>query len=157
MCTLQRIGLFFNHLNTEDEHRCNSNIYRSPILFYYIQDEWLTVTFSILCSDNLRVVALVSLITLLLLHPQRHPDSMQWAAAVARQPTVICKQTTRDLLRKRVTKDKLSTYCICYIAAEATIGMSSNKLSAVLEEQIRRLCLNDFPCGYGSWVSFLQL
>ncbi|XP_026199442.1 leucine-rich repeat-containing protein 43 [Anabas testudineus] len=29
--------------------------------------------------------------------------------------------------------------------------MSSNKLSAVLEEQIRRLCLNDFPCGYGSW------
>ncbi|XP_042276405.1 leucine-rich repeat-containing protein 43-like [Thunnus maccoyii] len=29
--------------------------------------------------------------------------------------------------------------------------MSSNTLSAVLEKQIRRLCLNDFPCGYGSW------
>ncbi|XP_068460999.1 leucine-rich repeat-containing protein 43-like [Clinocottus analis] len=29
--------------------------------------------------------------------------------------------------------------------------MSSNKLSAVLEKQIRRLCLNDFPCGYGTW------
>uniref|UniRef100_A0A7N8YR11 Leucine rich repeat containing 43 n=1 Tax=Mastacembelus armatus TaxID=205130 RepID=A0A7N8YR11_9TELE len=32
--------------------------------------------------------------------------------------------------------------------------MSSNTLSAVLEKQIRRLCLNDFPCGNGSWVSF---
>ncbi|XP_026176855.1 leucine-rich repeat-containing protein 43-like isoform X2 [Mastacembelus armatus] len=29
--------------------------------------------------------------------------------------------------------------------------MSSNTLSAVLEKQIRRLCLNDFPCGNGSW------
>ncbi|XP_051807191.1 leucine-rich repeat-containing protein 43 isoform X2 [Acanthochromis polyacanthus] len=29
--------------------------------------------------------------------------------------------------------------------------MTSNKLSAVLEKKIRRLCLNDFPCGYGSW------
>ncbi|XP_032372974.1 leucine-rich repeat-containing protein 43 isoform X2 [Etheostoma spectabile] len=29
--------------------------------------------------------------------------------------------------------------------------MSSNKLSAVLEEQIHRLCLNDFPCGHGTW------
>ncbi|XP_070689491.1 leucine-rich repeat-containing protein 43-like [Pempheris klunzingeri] len=29
--------------------------------------------------------------------------------------------------------------------------MSSNTLSAVLEKQIHRLCLNDFPCGYGSW------
>ncbi|KAF1389194.1 hypothetical protein PFLUV_G00070910 [Perca fluviatilis] len=29
--------------------------------------------------------------------------------------------------------------------------MSSNKLSAVLEEQIQRLCLNDFPCGHGTW------
>ncbi|XP_033947672.1 leucine-rich repeat-containing protein 43-like [Pseudochaenichthys georgianus] len=29
--------------------------------------------------------------------------------------------------------------------------MSSKKLSAVLEKQIRRLCLNDFPCGYGTW------
>uniref|UniRef100_A0A3Q2NQ34 Leucine rich repeat containing 43 n=1 Tax=Fundulus heteroclitus TaxID=8078 RepID=A0A3Q2NQ34_FUNHE len=29
--------------------------------------------------------------------------------------------------------------------------MSSNTVSAVLEKQIRRLCLNDFPCGRGSW------
>nr|XP_020458044.1 leucine-rich repeat-containing protein 43 isoform X2 [Monopterus albus] len=29
--------------------------------------------------------------------------------------------------------------------------MSSNTLSAVLEKLIQRLCLNDFPCGYGSW------
>ncbi|XP_056273937.1 leucine-rich repeat-containing protein 43-like [Pseudoliparis swirei] len=29
--------------------------------------------------------------------------------------------------------------------------MSSNKLSAVLEKQIHSLCLNDFPCGYGTW------
>ncbi|XP_041792380.1 leucine-rich repeat-containing protein 43-like [Chelmon rostratus] len=29
--------------------------------------------------------------------------------------------------------------------------MSSNTLSVVLEKEIRRLCLNDFPCGYGSW------
>ncbi|XP_051278476.1 leucine-rich repeat-containing protein 43-like isoform X2 [Dicentrarchus labrax] len=29
--------------------------------------------------------------------------------------------------------------------------MSSNTLSAVLEKQIHRLCLKDFPCGYGSW------
>ncbi|KAM9360668.1 leucine-rich repeat-containing protein 43-like [Symphorus nematophorus] len=29
--------------------------------------------------------------------------------------------------------------------------MSSNKLSAVIEKQIHRLCLNDFPCGHGSW------
>uniref|UniRef100_A0A8C2Z237 Uncharacterized protein n=1 Tax=Cyclopterus lumpus TaxID=8103 RepID=A0A8C2Z237_CYCLU len=29
--------------------------------------------------------------------------------------------------------------------------MSSIKLSAVLEKQIQRLCLNDFPCGYGTW------
>ncbi|XP_054467750.1 leucine-rich repeat-containing protein 43-like [Anoplopoma fimbria] len=29
--------------------------------------------------------------------------------------------------------------------------MSSNKLSDVLEKQIRRLCLNDFPCGNGTW------
>ncbi|XP_035809736.2 leucine-rich repeat-containing protein 43 isoform X2 [Amphiprion ocellaris] len=29
--------------------------------------------------------------------------------------------------------------------------MSSNTLSAVLEKKIRRLCLNDFPCGHGSW------
>ncbi|KAM7391958.1 hypothetical protein PAMP_022604 [Pampus punctatissimus] len=29
--------------------------------------------------------------------------------------------------------------------------MCSNTLSAVLEKQIRRLCLNDFPCGHGSW------
>ncbi|XP_062273837.1 leucine-rich repeat-containing protein 43-like [Scomber scombrus] len=29
--------------------------------------------------------------------------------------------------------------------------MSSNTLSAVLEKHIRRLCLNDFPCGHGSW------
>ncbi|XP_035514109.1 leucine-rich repeat-containing protein 43-like [Morone saxatilis] len=29
--------------------------------------------------------------------------------------------------------------------------MSSNTLSAVLEKQIHCLCLNDFPCGYGSW------
>ncbi|KAM7416689.1 hypothetical protein PAMA_018649 [Pampus argenteus] len=29
--------------------------------------------------------------------------------------------------------------------------MCSNTLSAVLEKQIRRLCLNDFPCGRGSW------
>ncbi|XP_059193563.1 leucine-rich repeat-containing protein 43-like [Centropristis striata] len=29
--------------------------------------------------------------------------------------------------------------------------MSSNTLSAELEKQIRRLCLNDFPCGYGTW------
>ncbi|XP_078027196.1 leucine-rich repeat-containing protein 43-like [Epinephelus lanceolatus] len=29
--------------------------------------------------------------------------------------------------------------------------MSSNTLSAVLEKLIHRLCLNDFPCGYGTW------
>ncbi|KAK5871139.1 hypothetical protein PBY51_004035 [Eleginops maclovinus] len=29
--------------------------------------------------------------------------------------------------------------------------MCTEKLSAVLEKQIRRLCLNDFPCGYGTW------
>ncbi|XP_070759923.1 leucine-rich repeat-containing protein 43-like [Enoplosus armatus] len=29
--------------------------------------------------------------------------------------------------------------------------MSSNTLSAVLEKHIHHLCLNDFPCGYGSW------
>ncbi|XP_030000064.1 leucine-rich repeat-containing protein 43-like [Sphaeramia orbicularis] len=29
--------------------------------------------------------------------------------------------------------------------------MSSNTLSAVLEKLICRLCLNDFPCGFGSW------
>ncbi|XP_074495896.1 leucine-rich repeat-containing protein 43-like [Sebastes fasciatus] len=29
--------------------------------------------------------------------------------------------------------------------------MSSNSLSAVLEKKIHRLCLNDFPCGYGTW------
>ncbi|XP_069555448.1 leucine-rich repeat-containing protein 43-like [Brachyistius frenatus] len=29
--------------------------------------------------------------------------------------------------------------------------MSSNTLSAVLEKQIRRLCLKDFPCGGSSW------
>ncbi|XP_044052300.1 leucine-rich repeat-containing protein 43-like isoform X2 [Siniperca chuatsi] len=29
--------------------------------------------------------------------------------------------------------------------------MSSNTLSAVLQKHIHRLCLNDFPCGYGSW------
>ncbi|XP_045889677.1 leucine-rich repeat-containing protein 43-like [Micropterus dolomieu] len=29
--------------------------------------------------------------------------------------------------------------------------MSSKTLSAVLEKKIRRLCLNVFPCGYGSW------
>ncbi|KAM9391471.1 leucine-rich repeat-containing protein 43-like [Pholidichthys leucotaenia] len=29
--------------------------------------------------------------------------------------------------------------------------MSSNKLSVVLEKQIRSLCLNDFPCGSGTW------
>ncbi|XP_047447868.1 leucine-rich repeat-containing protein 43-like [Mugil cephalus] len=29
--------------------------------------------------------------------------------------------------------------------------MSSNTLSAVLERQIQRLCLNDFPCGNGQW------
>ncbi|XP_071339130.1 leucine-rich repeat-containing protein 43-like isoform X1 [Trachinotus anak] len=29
--------------------------------------------------------------------------------------------------------------------------MSSNTLSAVLEKQIRHLCLTDFPCGDGSW------
>uniref|UniRef100_A0A3Q1F1E7 Leucine rich repeat containing 43 n=1 Tax=Acanthochromis polyacanthus TaxID=80966 RepID=A0A3Q1F1E7_9TELE len=34
--------------------------------------------------------------------------------------------------------------------------MTSNKLSAVLEKKIRRLCLNDFPCGYGSWVSYFS-
>uniref|UniRef100_A0A3B4Y5B3 Leucine rich repeat containing 43 n=1 Tax=Seriola lalandi dorsalis TaxID=1841481 RepID=A0A3B4Y5B3_SERLL len=32
--------------------------------------------------------------------------------------------------------------------------MMSNTLSAVLEEQIRHLCLTDFPCGHGNWVSF---
>ncbi|XP_034726883.1 leucine-rich repeat-containing protein 43-like isoform X2 [Etheostoma cragini] len=31
------------------------------------------------------------------------------------------------------------------------VDMSSNKLSAVLEEHIHRLCLNDFPCGHGTW------
>ncbi|XP_036954192.1 leucine-rich repeat-containing protein 43-like isoform X1 [Acanthopagrus latus] len=30
-------------------------------------------------------------------------------------------------------------------------GMSSKTLSAEIEKQIRRLCLNDFPCGNGSW------
>ncbi|XP_030272338.1 leucine-rich repeat-containing protein 43 isoform X2 [Sparus aurata] len=30
-------------------------------------------------------------------------------------------------------------------------GMSSTTLSAAIEKQIRRLCLNDFPCGNGSW------
>nr|XP_029131646.1 leucine-rich repeat-containing protein 43-like [Labrus bergylta] len=29
--------------------------------------------------------------------------------------------------------------------------MSSNTLSAVLKKLIQRLCLEDFPCGYGSW------
>ncbi|KAM4577102.1 leucine-rich repeat-containing protein 43-like [Odontesthes bonariensis] len=29
--------------------------------------------------------------------------------------------------------------------------MSSKTLSAVLEKKIRRLCLNDFPCGNGAW------
>nr|XP_040051436.1 leucine-rich repeat-containing protein 43-like isoform X1 [Gasterosteus aculeatus aculeatus] len=29
---------------------------------------------------------------------------------------------------------------------------SSNKLSAVLEKQIHRLCLNDFPLGHGTWT-----
>ncbi|XP_049906143.1 leucine-rich repeat-containing protein 43-like [Epinephelus moara] len=29
--------------------------------------------------------------------------------------------------------------------------MSSNTLSAVLEKLIHRLCLHDFPCGYGTW------
>ncbi|XP_062418125.1 leucine-rich repeat-containing protein 43-like isoform X2 [Pungitius pungitius] len=29
--------------------------------------------------------------------------------------------------------------------------MSSNKLSAVLEKQIQRLCLKDFPVGHGTW------
>ncbi|KAM7019141.1 leucine-rich repeat-containing protein 43-like [Tautogolabrus adspersus] len=29
--------------------------------------------------------------------------------------------------------------------------MSSNTLSAVLKKLIHRLCLDDFPCGYGSW------
>uniref|UniRef100_A0A672JQM0 Leucine rich repeat containing 43 n=1 Tax=Salarias fasciatus TaxID=181472 RepID=A0A672JQM0_SALFA len=31
--------------------------------------------------------------------------------------------------------------------------MSSNSLSDVLEKQIRSLCLKDFPCGEGRWVS----
>ncbi|KAM8887236.1 leucine-rich repeat-containing protein 43-like isoform 3-T3 [Spinachia spinachia] len=30
--------------------------------------------------------------------------------------------------------------------------MSSNKLSAVLETQIHRLCLSDFPFGHGTWT-----
>ncbi|XP_029294705.1 leucine-rich repeat-containing protein 43-like [Cottoperca gobio] len=29
--------------------------------------------------------------------------------------------------------------------------MSSNKLSAVLQKQIHSLCLDDFPCGFGTW------
>ncbi|XP_042343753.1 leucine-rich repeat-containing protein 43-like [Plectropomus leopardus] len=29
--------------------------------------------------------------------------------------------------------------------------MSTNTLSAVLEKLIQRLCLKDFPCGYGTW------
>lgn len=33
--------------------------------------------------------------------------------------------------------------------------MSSKTLSAVLQKRIRRLCLNDFPCGPVNWVSFL--
>uniref|UniRef100_A0A3Q3ESP4 Leucine rich repeat containing 43 n=1 Tax=Labrus bergylta TaxID=56723 RepID=A0A3Q3ESP4_9LABR len=35
-------------------------------------------------------------------------------------------------------------------------SMSSNTLSAVLKKLIQRLCLEDFPCGYGSWVSCCQ-
>uniref|UniRef100_A0A3P9QAV7 Leucine rich repeat containing 43 n=1 Tax=Poecilia reticulata TaxID=8081 RepID=A0A3P9QAV7_POERE len=32
--------------------------------------------------------------------------------------------------------------------------MSSTILSAAIEKKIRRLCLTDFPCGNGPWVSF---
>uniref|UniRef100_I3K6D1 Leucine rich repeat containing 43 n=1 Tax=Oreochromis niloticus TaxID=8128 RepID=I3K6D1_ORENI len=34
--------------------------------------------------------------------------------------------------------------------------MSSSTLSAVIEKLIRSLCLNDFPCGNGTWVSILN-
>lgn len=33
------------------------------------------------------------------------------------------------------------------------LSMSSVALSAVLDKHIRRLCLDQFPCGKGSWVS----
>uniref|UniRef100_I3K6D3 Leucine rich repeat containing 43 n=1 Tax=Oreochromis niloticus TaxID=8128 RepID=I3K6D3_ORENI len=35
--------------------------------------------------------------------------------------------------------------------------MSSSTLSAVIEKLIRSLCLNDFPCGNGTWVKSKKL
>lgn len=46
--------------------------------------------------------------------------------------------------------------CFFWMTVNLLTGMSSNKLSAVLEKKIHHLCLNDFPCGYGSWVSFFS-
>ena len=105
-------------------------------------------------------------------HLQRHraPDLMQcwsWSEPQLlpgnRQPKGVNSEQKRSFSPERLTSDRLtahgccSYFLLCVISVMQWLmlaGMSSKTLSAEIEKQIRRLCLNDFPCGNGSWVSF---
>lgn len=75
--------------------------------------------------------------------------------AVARQHTNNCKQTP-DHRQPGFTESDLHTRGLfTYNVLEYVSAiMASKTLSSEIEKMIRHLCLNDFPCGNGSWVSF---